>query len=108
LHWIGKELCDPPRYEGLNDIRSFIKVFESYLPEHQRLLALDVVLKATPARWWVAHKKGMEEWLECRRLIQVRFDTKLEIIAKNYTRVSDPVVHVEQCKTIWSSVQKRE
>jgi hypothetical protein len=28
LHWIGMELCDPPRYDGLTDIGIFIKSFE--------------------------------------------------------------------------------
>jgi hypothetical protein len=28
LHWIGTELCDPPRYDGLTDIILFLKAFE--------------------------------------------------------------------------------
>jgi hypothetical protein len=60
LDW--NKLCDPPKYDGLTDIRIFCKGFELQIPEQQRLLALDVVLKATPARWWVAHKEGMEDW----------------------------------------------
>jgi hypothetical protein len=61
----------------------------------------------TPARWWVAHKEGMEDWSQCRRLMQVRFGTEVENIAQKYTGESDPVDHVEQCRTLWSSVPKR-
>jgi hypothetical protein len=28
LHWIGMKLCDPPEYEGLNDIISFVNAFD--------------------------------------------------------------------------------
>jgi hypothetical protein len=62
LHWIGIELCDPPRYDGLNDIILFITMFELQVPKQQRMLALDVFLKETPTRWWVAHREGMEDW----------------------------------------------
>jgi hypothetical protein len=43
LHWIGMELCDPPRYDGLTEIGMFVKSFELQVPEQQRLLALDVI-----------------------------------------------------------------
>jgi len=56
LCWIGTKLCDPPKYDGLTDISSFVKVFELQIPEHQLLLALDVVLKDTPTIWWDSHK----------------------------------------------------
>ena len=62
LCYIGTKLCDPSKYDGLNDIEYFVQVFELQIPEQQILLALDVVLKATPARWWVAHKEGIEHW----------------------------------------------
>jgi hypothetical protein len=51
LRWIRTKLCDPPRYDGLNDISLFLKEFELHVPEQKRFLALDVVLKVTPARW---------------------------------------------------------
>jgi hypothetical protein len=62
LHWIGTKLCDPPKYDGLTDISYFVKVLELQIPKQQILLALDVVLKATPARWWDSHKEGIEDW----------------------------------------------
>jgi hypothetical protein len=59
------------------------------------LLALDVVLKVTPTRWWVAHREGMKDWSQCRRLMHAIFGTEVENIAQRYTRESDPVDHVE-------------
>jgi hypothetical protein len=79
--WIGIELCNPPRYDGLTDISMFVKTFELQVAKQQRLLALDVVLKATPARWWAAHREGMKDWLQCNKLMQIRFGTEGENIA---------------------------
>jgi hypothetical protein len=62
LHYIGEELCNPTRYDGLTDITSFVKEFELQVPKKKRILALDVVLKYTLARWWTTHKEGMEDW----------------------------------------------
>jgi hypothetical protein len=61
LHWIGTELYNPPKCDGLKDISLFAKAFELKVPEKQMLLALYLVLKVSPSRWWVAHKEGMEE-----------------------------------------------
>jgi hypothetical protein len=30
--------------------------------ENQILLALDIALKATPARWWGTHKEKINNW----------------------------------------------
>jgi hypothetical protein len=38
LCYIGTELCDPPRYDGIIKINMFIKAFELQVPEQQRLL----------------------------------------------------------------------
>jgi hypothetical protein len=56
------DLCDPPRYDVLKNIMLFVKAIELQVPEQRRMLALDVILKATPARWWASHKEGMEDW----------------------------------------------
>jgi hypothetical protein len=41
----------------------FVKTFEFQVPEQQRLLALDVVLKVTAAKRWDEHREGMKYWL---------------------------------------------
>jgi hypothetical protein len=58
----------------------FVKIFELQVPENQSLLELDVVLKATPTRWWAAHREAMKDWSQCRRLMQVRFGAEVENI----------------------------
>jgi hypothetical protein len=45
------ELCDPPKYDGLNDIQYFVHEFELQIAKQKILLALDIVLKATLAIW---------------------------------------------------------
>jgi hypothetical protein len=70
------------------------------------LLALDVSLKATLSRCWVAHREGIKDWSQCNRLMQVRFGSEEENIVQKYTGESDPTGHVEQCRALWSSVQK--
>jgi hypothetical protein len=52
-------LCDPPMYDGLIDTNSLVKAFELQVPKQQMIFSLDVVLKATLAKWWDAHKEGM-------------------------------------------------
>jgi hypothetical protein len=63
------ELCDPPKYDGLNDIRYFVKAFDFQIPKQKRLLALDFVLKDTLAKWWVSHKEAIEDWKQCKSLM---------------------------------------
>jgi hypothetical protein len=57
LRWIGTEIVEPPRYDGLTHIEPFINEFEMQIPDQQRLLALDVALKETLARWWMLHTR---------------------------------------------------
>jgi hypothetical protein len=78
------------------------------VPEQQRLLELYVVLKATPARWWVAHKEEIEDWKQCRSLMQFKFGTEVKYITQKYTGVSDPTDHVEHCRHIWSLISKKK
>ena len=60
-------------YEGLPDIPDFIADFEDRVSETQRLLTLDEALNATPTRWWYTHKKSINGWSLCRRLMEVHF-----------------------------------
>jgi hypothetical protein len=49
-----------------------------------------VVLKVTLSRWWDANSEGMKYWSQCRRIMQARFDTKIENIMMKYTGDIDP------------------
>ena len=62
MRWIGTEVRDPPRYEGIIYVASFIREFELQIADKQRLLALDVALKEILARWWARHKDRIEDW----------------------------------------------
>lgn len=63
------EVCNIPSYDGLGDVNIFLDDYEEQVPKYQRLPALDISLKSTPARWWNAHKKNIEDWQECQILI---------------------------------------
>jgi hypothetical protein len=76
LRWIGTELCDPPKYDGITDIGTFVTSFELQVPEKQRLLALYVVLKVTPTRWWSAHRDGVNKWSQCNKIMKIQFGSE--------------------------------
>ena len=61
LRWVGTEVCDLPTYEGLPYLDTFLIEFEYKVLEPQHLLAMDVVLKATLAKWWIVHKQSNSE-----------------------------------------------
>jgi hypothetical protein len=73
IHWIGTEVINPPTFDGLNNLETFLFEFEGIVPIEHRLLALDEALKATPARWWETHKKNIMEWVQCHTLLIVFF-----------------------------------
>jgi hypothetical protein len=56
LHWINTEVHETHRYDGLTDVNYFFRYFELQILDQHIFLTLDVALKATPTRWWVAHK----------------------------------------------------
>jgi hypothetical protein len=56
VRWIGIEIGEPPSFHGLNHLENFLTQYEDEVLGNQRLLAMDLSLKATPARCWGAHK----------------------------------------------------
>jgi hypothetical protein len=56
VRWVGMEIREPPSFHGINDLEVFLEQYEDEVLENQILFALDIALKATPARWWGAHK----------------------------------------------------
>ena len=62
-----------PVYEGFPELSNFLVEFEDKVLEPHRLLALEEELKATPSCWWVTHKKSINGWSLCRKLMEVRF-----------------------------------
>jgi hypothetical protein len=45
----------------LNDLEEFLTNYKEEVLENQRLLALDISLKETPARWWGAQKETIQD-----------------------------------------------
>lgn len=62
IRWIISELRDPPIYDGTGNFEDFLDAMEYQVAEEQQVPALDVVLKATPARWWETHKEDHTTW----------------------------------------------
>ena len=56
LRWIGTEIKDIPSFDGLVDVDDFLQEFEQEIPHEQRMSVIDLAVRATPGRWWHAHK----------------------------------------------------
>jgi hypothetical protein len=74
--WISIEFKGPPSFHRLNDLETFVAQYEDEALENQRLLALDLELKATPAIWWGTHKDIITKWYQCKQLLCIRFDAE--------------------------------
>lgn len=85
LRWIGCEVCKPPSFDGTNYLRTFIIHYQGKIPEKDRLGALNVALRATPARWWSTHKKHITDWSQCKMLMEIRFAATQEYFKVKYT-----------------------
>ena len=97
LCWIGTKVDQVPVFDGLSNIKEFLKEYEAQVPSSQRLQALDVALRATSARWWVAHKKNITTWETCHRLLIIRFGEDVGAMNYRYDGQTDPRVHIESC-----------
>ena len=73
LRWIGADIIDIPSFHGLADVNDFLQQFEQEIPQEQRMTAIDLAVKATPARWWHAHKEHITSWDDLKRLMAMRF-----------------------------------
>ena len=77
---VENELRKLPNYEGLPNLATFLNEFEGIVMDSQCLYTLDHALKATPARWWGAHKKSITNWPQCRRLMEDKFKCTHEFL----------------------------
>jgi len=107
LRWIGTEVCELPHYDGLSDVATFFVAFENVVIEQQRLLALDVTLRATPARWWAAHKNSIQYWSQCRRLMQIRFGGTSEYKSGKYSGMTSPKDYIVTCGYVWNELPRK-
>ena len=98
LWWIGTEIKDIPSFDGLGDVKDFLQQFEQEIPHEQRMAAIDLVVRATPARWWHAHKENIASWDDFKRLMVIRFSNDNERFEQKYTGESDPRSHIKICE----------
>lgn len=70
--------------------------------------ALDVAMKATPARWWATHKENIGDWSQCKTSLKIRFFEDMEYVRITYTGQSSPRDHVELCIFEWQEVPQQE
>ena len=108
LQHVATETVELPIYEGLSGLFEFFQEFEEKVFEPQRILALDVVLKATLARWWVTHKQMFHELKQCHRLMMVHFGDTEVYHAGRYDGRNDPTHHFIECQTLWTSRPRDE
>ena len=97
-----------PTYEGIPKLESFVIEFEEKVIEPHGLLDLDLALKATPSRWWVAHKKNILELPKCRRLLEVIFGEKMLYTVSKYTGLTNLVEHIEHFRETWDISLRQE
>jgi len=45
-----------PFYDSITDVDKFLDAFEREVSEKHHFQAMDLALRATPARWWGTHK----------------------------------------------------
>jgi hypothetical protein len=102
VRWVDMEIREPPCFDGVNDPELFLTRYEDEVLENQRLLALDVALKATPARWWGAHKKTIKDWYQCKWLLCIRFGAEQRSNQQQkYNGKGAPAEHLDKCRELW-------
>jgi hypothetical protein len=109
VRWVGTEIREPPSFHGINDLETLLSEYEEAVLENQRLLALDLSLKATPTRWWGTQKETITDWYQCKWLLHIRFGAEQK---KNDQRRYDgqgaPTEHLEKCRTRWKMTPLEE
>jgi hypothetical protein len=108
VRWIGTTVSNLPTFDGLNPLETFLSDFEESVPIQQRLLAMDEALKATPTRWWGAHKSNITDWVQCRTLMTTRFSAQVEGCEVRYTGRSCPKDHVRSCEEAWRNIPQEQ
>ena len=108
LRHVATEMVEFPIYEGLPGLCEFFQEFEKKVLEPERILDLDLALKATPTRWWETRKWMIHDWEQCQRLMMVHFGDIEVYHAGRYDGQNDPVSHLIECQTLWTSRPRDE
>ena len=69
---------------------------------------MDLAVRATPARWWYAHKENTASWDDIKILMAIRFIVNKEYVQQKYTGETDPRAHIQTCEQSWSDIPEDE
>ena len=108
LRWIGTEIRDILSFDVLADVNKFLEQFEQEIPHEQRMAVIDLAVRATPARWWHAHKGHIASWDDFKRLMAITFSNDKEWFQQKYTGESDPMSHIKICEQNWLDIPEDE
>jgi hypothetical protein len=90
-------------------LETFLTQYKDEVSETQKLLALDLAFKSTPARWWGAHKETIIEWYQCKRLLRIRFNAEQkDNKQQKYEGLGTLADHLEKCETLWKMTPPEE
>jgi hypothetical protein len=90
-------------------LETFLTQYEDVVLEKKRLLSLELALKATPTRWWSAHKETITEWYQCKRKLRIRFGAEHKNNKQyKYEGHRAPTEHLEVCRTMWKMTPLEE
>jgi hypothetical protein len=107
--WVGTKISEPPSFHGIDDLEELLTRYEDEVLENQRLLAMEISLKETPAIWWGAHKGTIHDWYQCKRLLRIRFGVeKGSNKMQRYDGHGTPEEHLDKCRTLWRMTPPEE
>ena len=70
---------------------TFYSSLSKKIPHEKRMETIDLAVRATPARWWHAHKEHIASWDDFKRLMMIRFSNDKKRFQHKYTGESDPM-----------------
>ena len=73
LRWLGSQTRFLPTFDGLREPKEFIVQFLEQVLDSQKMQTLDSVFRAIAARGWNGHKKYIQSWEACQKLLCLRF-----------------------------------
>jgi hypothetical protein len=85
----------------MNDLEAFLTWYKNEVLEKKRILALDILLKETPTRWWGVHKEIVKYWYQCKRLLSIRFGAEQGSTEMNkYDRNGARTEPLDKCREL--------
>jgi len=79
----------------------FLDKFERDVLEEHCFQALDIMLRATPARWWDKHKKKFADWKEYGQMMKLWLWYANTRIVEKYTGNDDSRKHMARWMKAW-------